>query len=374
MRSHSIFIIKIVLVFFLMTGVLLQTGCAFKDIDKTLFVVAIAIDPVENNEERYKVTLKVSLPFGAIKEAEKPSYAYLSNEGDSIGECIRMLETYADKVLEFGQMKTILVHELLMTDHLKDFMDYFMRRGDVQLIAFVAGASPSAEEIIKVEPETEAPASVSLFNFFGGTGTESPFITTTYLFQFRRDFFSDGINPVLPLIETNEEQTELRINNAIVIDQHKEPIKLDNQETKYYNSLVKGASGFSYKEIKGDFQLLLNISRIKMDYQIIAENDEPQSIEMNVKMVGTIGESNQPLSLKKLDEYNQMASNTTEKIISKFLKKMQEHEVDPFGFGLRYRATRLERDGQIDKWNRAYPDLDVHVNVDVKLQGAGTIE
>lgn len=374
MRNRSSYIIRITAAIIIIGGVLLQAGCAFKDIDKRLFVSAIGIDPAENIEGGYKVTLKVALPFGAIKDSTKPSYAYLSKEGESVGEVIRILETHADKVLEFGHMKTILIHESLLTAHMKTFMDYFIRRGDFQLIAYVAGASPSAEEIIKVEPSTEAPASVSLFNYFGNTGTESPYITTTYLFQFRRDFFSKGISPVLPLIKTNKSQDELRVNTAIVVDREKESIELNDLETKYYNSLVKGANGFTYKVEEGEKRLLLNIDRIYMDYKIKTKNDIPQSIDMKVEMIGLIGESNHTLSMDKLGEYNEMASKEIEKKVEEFLKKMQENEVDPFGFGLRYRAIRLEREGQIEKWESAYPNIPINVKVEVKLQSTGTIE
>ena len=255
---------KWIVVTLCIVGVLLQSGCAFKDIDKRLFISAIGIDPAENVENGYKITLKIALPFGAIKESTKPSYAYLSREGHSIGEAIRMLETHVDKVLELGHMKTIIVHEKLLKDDMQVFMDYFIRRGDIQLISYVAGARPSAETILKVEPTTEAPASVALFNFFGDTANESPFVVTTFLFQLRRDILTDGINPVLPLIETNEAGDELVVNNSVVVDGRDDPTVLSTIETKYYNSLLKGSTGFTYLIKEGNLELLLNISQTKM--------------------------------------------------------------------------------------------------------------
>ncbi|GKV65331.1 MULTISPECIES: Ger(x)C family spore germination protein [unclassified Sporosarcina] len=374
MEHKSSFAIKLFGMVFMLSTVILLSGCAFKDIDKRLFVSAIGVDPAANGEEGYKVTLKVALPFGAIKETTKPNFTYLSKEGESIGEIIRMLETHADKVLEFGHMKTIVIHEDLLTDHMKTFMDYFIRRGDIQFIAYVAGAKSSAEEILKVQPDTEAPASVSMFNFFGTDGTESPYITTTYLFQFRRDFFTEGLNAVLPLIETNKDQTELIVNKTIVVDKKKDPLTLDHDETKYYNTLFRGANGFSYKVKNGDKRLLLNISRVKMNYQIITNNNVPQAIDMDVKMVGVIGESDKTLSIAKLDEYNHFASKEVKKKILGLLNRMQEHQVDPFGFGLHYRATRLSHDHLAETWRQAYPDLKFNVNVEVKLQSTGTIQ
>ena len=169
-----------------------------------------------------------------------------------------MLETHVDKVLELGHMKTIVVHEKLLRDDMQSFMDYFIRRGDIELIAYVAGARPSAETILKVEPDTEAPASVSLINFFGATANDSPYVVTTYLFELRRDILSDGINAVVPLIETNEKGDELIVNNSVVVDGREDPAVLSTIETKYFNSLLKHSTGFTYLVKEGSLELLLH--------------------------------------------------------------------------------------------------------------------
>ncbi|ARK24381.1 hypothetical protein SporoP37_06675 [Sporosarcina sp. P37] len=359
-----------------MSSVLLQSGCAFKDIDKLLFVSAIAIDPAEHLENGYKVTLKVALPFGAIKESNKPSYAYLSREGESVGEAIRMLETHVDKVLELGHMKTIIVNEKLLTNHMQSFMDYFIRRGDIQLIAYVAGARPSAETVLKVEPSTEAPASVALFNFFGRTANESPFIVTTFLFQLRREVLAKGINPVLPLIETNDKHDELIVNNAVVVDHQRDPKVLSTVETKYYNSLLKGASGLTYLVKDEDLKLLIDVSQSKMNYRFVTKNGNttPDAIEMHFKIKGVIKEANKKILLSNLEEYNRLASKEMKKKIKHFLTEMQEEKLDPVGFGLRFRTTRLHKESLFAEWEKAYADMEFTIHVDVDLQGAGSIE
>lgn len=351
-------------------------GCGFKDIDKRLFVSAIGIDPPEVIEEGYKVTLKIALPFGAIKESTKPSYAYLSRESASIGEAIRMLETHLDKIVELGHMKAIIVHEDMVSEHIKTVMDYFIRRGDIQLISYIAGARPSAETILKVEPATEAPASVALFNFFGGTANESPYIVTTYLFQLRRDRLAKGKNAVIPLIETSEQQDQLIVNHALVVRDRKEPIELSSSETNYFNSLLNGATGFSFQVKSGHADLLLDIKQSKMKYSFVYGPDgvTPVAMDIQIKMKGVIGESNDRLALSKLDDYNQMASEEVRKKTVSLLKRMQEEQIDPFGFGLRFRATRLHHEDVMDRWEAAYPTMEFRVTANVALQTTGAIE
>ncbi|MDW0114762.1 Ger(x)C family spore germination protein [Sporosarcina saromensis] len=351
---------------------LILSGCGFKDIDKRVFISAIGIDPSESGEG-YKVTVKIALPIGSVKDASGAKYAYFSKEGDTIGESLRILETHTDKVLEFGHLKAIVIHEELLANGVEEYMDYFTRRGDIQLIAYIVAARPTAEDVLKTEPSTESASTVSIFNFFDHTGTESPFITTTFLFQFRREYYGKGIDTFVPIMEANEDKTELRVNKAIVTGKNDKFLALTSVQTKYYNSVFKEMSGFDYKVKSDDLVLMLNIDNIRTSYKIITENNQPVSIKLDVKMIGIIGQSNKILSINKLDEYNKLSSKAIEKKLLDFLKMLQEEELDP-GFGLRYRATRLNEEGLFDKWKEAYPTLPIDVTVDVQLKSTGAIE
>lgn len=356
----------------LILATILLTGCGFKDIDKRIFISAIGIDPAEEGKG-FKVTLKIALPVASVKDSSGPRYAYFSKEGETIGESLRVLETHMDKVLEFGHIKAIVINENLFTDDIQEYMNYFTRRGDIQLIAYIVAARPSAEEILKAEPVTEATSTISLFNFFDDTGTESPYITTCFLFQFRREYLSTGIDSFVPLMETNEDGSELHVNQAIVTGKGKEAVVLSHIQTKYYNSLFKGKTGLDYKVVDDDLTLMLDIDHVKMSYKIITENNKPVAVKMNVKMVGVIGQSSESISLHELDYYNEIASKEIKKKLMEFLTALQESNLDP-GFGLRYRATRLHEKGLFEQWEEAYKDISFNVTVNVQLKSTGALE
>ena len=120
--------------------------------------------------------------------------------------------------------------------------------------------------------------------------------------------------------------------------------------------------------------LLLNINRIKMNYKIVTDKGKAPRIDMKVKIVGIVGESNKELHLKDLDEYNEIANKEFQEKVIKLLKKLQENEVDPFGFGLRYRATRLNDKNTYSDWEQIYPTINFNLSVDVQLKGTGAIE
>ena len=166
---------------------LLQAGCAFKDIDKRIFVVGIGIDPSEKVKDGFRVTLKLAKPIGNVKQATTPTYAYLSHDADSVAIAIAEMETRVDKLLDLTHNRIIIMNKELLTKDLDTFMDFFTRRGDIQMVCYVAVAATTSEETISFEPTIEAPASIALYNYFDNTGTESPYVVTTFLFEFRRE-------------------------------------------------------------------------------------------------------------------------------------------------------------------------------------------
>ncbi|WP_438312874.1 Ger(x)C family spore germination protein [Sporosarcina sp. FA9] len=362
--------------FFILLLLLAMTlpGCAFKDVDKRTFVVGIGIDPVENSDNKYKVTLKIAKPIGTIKDATAPTYAYMSHESDSISAAIRIMETHTDKVIEFSHTKFIAISEKLLDGNLKDFLDYFVRRGDIQLVAWIAAAKPSAEHILKLEPTTESAGYVALFNFFDGNGTESPYIVTTFLYEFRRQILAKGTDSVLPLIESNKEDTELIINKSVIIKQKHKSLELSPTHTKFYNSLIKHANGYSYKVHDEDLKLLLNVNKFKMKFKMITDKGKPPRVDMKVKIIASVLESSESLSTLKLNEYNKLTVKYMEKITLELLELVQKNELDPMGFGLRYRATRLNDKDTYSKWESMYPDLEFNVKYDVDIQSIGAVQ
>lgn len=368
--SHKIKSVIAVIILVLSTTL---SGCAFKDLDKRNFVVAIGVDPASNGNEGFKVTLKIARAIGNLKEATNPTYAYISYESNKISDAIRNMESRVDKVLEFGQTKVIILSkELLDTDY-QQFMDYFIRRGDIQLVTWMAAASPSAEDILKVEPDTEAPSTIALFNTFDSNGTDSPFVTTTYLYEFRRDYFSKGMDTVIPLITTDEDHSELITNKSMVLKKEHPSLELDPFETLYYNSLFLHATGYSYKVEDEDMTLYLNVQKMKMKYKIITNKSSP-AINIKINVTGTVLESNKPLDPAKLKEYNKMAAKDMKKVTEDLLKKLQAANLDPFAFGIRYRATRFNHKNTFSDWEKMYPTIELNIDFDVDLQSIGAIK
>ncbi|WJY27395.1 Ger(x)C family spore germination protein [Sporosarcina trichiuri] len=352
----------------------LLSGCGYKGVDKRSFVVGMGIDPAHDSEHKYRVTVKVAKPISALKNATETEYAFLTQESDSVAEAIRFLETKDDKLLDFSQAKILALNEELLQGDLFELMDYVVRRGDMQLVLYVLVARPDAEQVLRGQPTLESAGENALYNFFDGTGTESPFVTTTFLFEFRRDYDTKGLSSVLPIVIGKENGKELEVNKAIVLKNSVPPVVLSSTETKLYNTLYKGANGYGYRIENDGYKFLLTIDRAKMKIKMKVDGTGQPTAKVSVKLVGAVNESNKILYLNELDKYNKISEERLTEQLTGFLKNMQEKNVDPFGFGLKYRASRLNTDGTVEEWKKIYPELVFDVAVDVKLKSVGALQ
>ena len=358
---------------FLVVLTVLLSGCAYKGVDKRSFIVGIGVDPGPNSNDTFKVTLKIAKPIPLLKAETENEYVYLTHESESIAEAIRYLETENDKVMDFSQAKTMVLSEDLLDQDLFPLMDYFVRRGDLQLVLYVMAARPSAEAVLRVQPTQESAGENTLYNYFDNTGTESPFVTTTFLYEFRRDYDTKGLSAVIPIVKGNDDGTELTINQAIVLKDKVPSTTLSPTEAKLYNTLMKSSAGYGYRIEQDGYKFTLKIDRSKMKMDITDKKGAAPKAHISLKSVGSITESNKLLQLKQLDTYNKIASEKLSQQLTELFKDLQEKNLDPFGFGLKYRATRLNDSHTLDRWKEIYPDLKFDVSVDMKLKSVGSM-
>ncbi|MGN7408718.1 Ger(x)C family spore germination protein [Sporosarcina sp. SAFN-010] len=350
------------------------SGCAYKGVDKRAFVVGIGVDPAKENGNKFRVTLKLAKPIASLKSSTANEYELLVHESDSVAEAIRFLETREDKVMDFSQTKILALNEDLLSGDLFPLMDYFVRRGDLQLVLYVLMAKPTAEEVLKAQPPLEAAGENSLYNYFDKTGTESPFVTTTFLFEFRRDYDTKGKSSALPIVEANEAGTQLTVTNSIVLKNTVEPYVLTPTETKLFNTLVDGAGGYGYKIENAGYKFMLTLDHVKMKIKIHEYDGQKPRAEVKIKAVGAISESDKLLKLKELDHYSKISGEQFGEQVKNLFVDLQEKNVDPFGFGLKYRSSRLNTKDTLDNWKAIYPELEFDVKMDMQLKSVGAIE
>ncbi|WP_026575227.1 Ger(x)C family spore germination protein [Bacillus sp. UNC438CL73TsuS30] len=345
-------------------------GCGFKDLDKRFFVVSIGVDIAKNSPKRYLVSLKFAIP--AISKDSPSEYQIVSEEGDSIGEAVRMIKTKVDREIDFSHAKVVVYGEELIKQTRNAGIHYwFTRRRDVQEIAWVAIGKPDALAVLKVRPKSETIPSNSLFLSLGKDGSETPYVLSQYVYELKRKLIEKGVDPFLPIIEAKKGLFE--INKVGLLDKNRLKLTLTPDETKVVNFLLNLEEKSALTGQRGKVKFTINTEKVKSNYKIYTPKGKPPYIKVDFFIKGTIEDASRRISNQELSKYERAAEISSDKLVKQVLKKIQKANLDPIGFGLHYRARHFNKNDW-EEWQRIYPNITFRVNSKFQITDTGLIE
>jgi spore germination protein KC len=358
-------------VILIMLALICLTGCAFsgfKDIDKRFFVMAIGVDESDKFEKGYKVSLKLAIP--AEEKAASGNFVLVSEEAPTITEAVRKMKAMVDKEIDFGHTKILIFSKAIMKRNLKQTMNWFFHRRDIQLISWIAMGEPSAEAVLKVKTKSERLAANALFLSFAQLGTESDYILTQYFFDFHRRLFEDGIDPIAPIIKAEKEG--FTIDQAVVFDKRMLKYELSPQETKWLNIITGKANKSDIKVKEGERYFQVSADDLNITYKIGKDKENKPTLHIEGSIVGIIEEYKQGgISIADLEKYSRLTSEAVEEDVINVVTKLQKENIDPIGFGLRYRAYVDSTERGWQNWKDMYGYLSVTASIEAKIMGTG---
>ncbi|MBS4211472.1 MULTISPECIES: Ger(x)C family spore germination protein [Neobacillus] len=351
-------------------GSLLLTGCGFKDIDKRLFVVSIGVDLAKNSSKKYDVHLKLAVPSGSKQQPNE--FTIVSEQADSMSDAVRIIKTKVDKEIDFSHAKMILIGEELAKQKGNAGIYYWLaRRRDIQLIAWVVVAKPTALDVLKVKPKSEQIPSNSLFLAMGKDGSETPYILPDFLFDFKMRLIERGLDPMLPIVEAKKELFEIKTTS--LFNKNHMKLTLNPEETKALNFLLNKEQKSAIWARKGKTRFFIDTQKIRSKYKIYTPKGKPPYIKFDIKIKGIVEETSRKIPNTRLAKYEKEVEKETNKFVKNVLVKIQKSGIDPIGFGLRYRSRHFN-ENDWEEWQKIYPKIVFKVDTKVKITDTGLIE
>ncbi|MFJ5712947.1 Ger(x)C family spore germination protein [Neobacillus sp. NPDC093127] len=354
----------------ILVSVFLLNGCGFKDIDKRFFVVSIGVDLAKDGPKKYLVSLKFAVPSPSKDKTNE--FAIVSEKADSMSEAVRIIKTKVDKEVDFSHAKVIVLSEQVVKEKGNAGIFYwFARRRDIQGIAWTAIAKPSALAVLKVKPKSENLPSNALILSLGKDGSETPYVISEFIFDMKYKLIEKGIDPILPIIEAEKDLFE--INTVGLFNKSHMELKLGPEETKILNYLRKREEKSAVKVKKEKTTIVIDTHKVKTKYKIYTPKGKPPYIKVKVSVEGTMEEATRRVPNEKLSDYEKAAEKSLNREIEKVLVKIQKANLDPIGFGLRYRSRHFNNDDW-EEWKRIYPAITFKVQTKVQITDTGLIE
>lgn len=355
------------------------TGCDFKDIDRRIFIVALGIDGDPNDADILKISFKAAMP-GSVGETSGPGSNSQQNNtdiytvsGNSISEILRTLKSRTSMEPDFSHMKVIIFGKEYAESHdISDIEDFFVRRRDIQEMAWICLGMPSAKEVLSIIPKEEKIPGNGFFMKFG-QGSTSPYAYKTKSYEFYSDIITPGSTPSCPVMEIKD--GKLNMSQIAIFSDFKLGIILNEQETQLVNLLTEGINygSFSAQIAKKDKPLSISIDKGKSKIKLKKNPNGDEIIcTINIKIDGT---------LELPNGFSGDFQNVTpefEEVLNKqvttLLDKLKKYNLDPLRLEIRYWSSSVEFTPTNAWLTDMLPNIKVVVNSNINISDAGIID
>lgn len=380
MKKVVILIICIVLMFNL-------SGCwSSHELNDYAFVMGVAMDKGTKNKN-VLITAQIAKPSGLKADGSSSeggsssgdAYWNVKSEGESVFDTVREFTHESERKLYWNHNNVVIFGQSLAEEGIQDSFDFFMRGYEIRLASNVFVAKGIAGEAFYVNPKLgDMPA-----NSINKLTKVQQFTSETYvvtLQQFACSLMSKTCAPVAPLIEVKGEgeEQQLLLSGTAVFKEDKLVGELNKTETRgllwVVDEVESGIVVVDCPDVDGIVSIEIRNSSTSITPEIIDGN-----IKMNIeiKVEGNIGDQSCKQNLATSDMFKvlqgYLASAVKNEILSS-LKVAKELNTDFYDFGgavhRKYPGKWSELEG---KWDDIFPDIEVGINVDAKLNSTGKI-
>ncbi|WP_226617723.1 Ger(x)C family spore germination protein [Cytobacillus firmus] len=350
--------------------ILLLTGCGTSNIIEDLGIIqSVAFDMSESKENPIKTTVL----FPTVTKEGTFDIQTLAANGKSTHDTFIKLQNLTNLKLVRGQ-NTILFGEELSKKGLMNVVETFERDPEFGARVKFAIVEGKGEDLLKKKIPSIKDNAEYLYTFIEKLGNQNKVLNTNK-YRFLRDYYDDGIDPVLPVFSSEGENIEFKGLGTFKGDQYVTFLNLS--ETQILNLLSEDIKdgklmiSINKEESGENFQLFLSSINSEIDNKVNTGN---MSVEIILDLKGSVLEYTGTMDLSEEKYQRQLEKQVEQYLVTnskKLLIKLQEYQTDPIGIGTLIRNSMTYERWNKMKWDEIYSNLDVKVKVKVDLINTG---
>lgn len=383
----------IIIILIAMVG--LDTFINQREINEIAIATCIGIDITDDG--LYDISINV---LNTKKSSEKSSDSSTQEEiakvhiyestDKSIQYALRNIVSKTPKKLYLGHVKLVLLSENTVKKNLIDTLDYFMKDyegGNTFMLAVTKDVKPKKlmEELSKNSDDftEDIVDSIKSSHRFRGN------VTDDILNDNLRNMFEEGCELVLNTVTLINESNEENENNK----ENKYMLKLTNMayfkdnifqgyfESEYdnicYNLLKNDISTTLIGLNSGKDRIVLEMAGYSFNMKPKIENGK-YSVVLNSKMNCNITETGENVLINNDEDIQRIKIEAEEHVknyILNFINNCKNvYKSDVVGFGKLFYRYKFKEYNKQQFYGEIYSNLDINVNVDIKIQNTGGVK
>lgn len=323
----------------------LTTGCFnYLSLNDIAVVSLIHID----YKDEYIVTVEVR-----ENEKDNPNASnFYTNSGISLDNAFENIGLTLNKALYLVDTDTLIITDNIIKDKLNNTLDYLTRENNIGNNFNILVSNDDINEITETIKSNN-----KIVGSYLKDSINNPYnnIVDIKYNEFVKDYLNDYKDMILPYGKLDDDK--FMIDEAVIFNNDKELIRINNDDVKIYNLLnnVDRYSLFKIKYNEGSLVYRVKSVKSKMDYK-------DDSIEIKLNIVGNFNEiDNIDLDRGNINELLDITKNKINNNVDTFVNELIINNIDTLGFKkIIYNKTK----NKLDNIN----NLKCNVLVDVTLE------
>ncbi|WP_127588461.1 Ger(x)C family spore germination protein [Paenibacillus koleovorans] len=350
--------------------VVLLGGCADKSIiDKIQLAQTLSVD-LDGESGGVKNTVL----FSNFERNDQVRIEQLTTRGDNFINALPKMNIHINAPIEYGHLKMMLFGKSLAEKGLETVLPSLCRDPEIGSWLLLGVTETEASEALRKVQANNIPYylyDMVTQNIKNGNLPEMNFHT------FINSYFSPIQDVMLPYLKVEDDG--VRLDGIALFRENKYVTRIDMRDAFLLKLLLTDSKKGRLlvpmvdEETNKPYSLLLTSVHSDTDYKLTATNPLP-ALSIQVRLNAQIRDY--PFSIHLTDsgkrkEVERQIEQFLVKQIKRFIAFLQEHRVDPVGFGNIVRSR--DRSFQPNEFQDHYPQMktDVSVKVNIRLTGLG---
>lgn len=352
--------------------IFVTTGCTsdVRILERVGFTHTTSYDLLPNNK------LKISISIPKTEQAKSVSREVLTTTANSSKEARINLSRQTSRQIVSGQLRNTLFGLDLAKKGLWNYIDTLVRDTSISSRVKVTVVNGEAHEML-AKNYAEHPRTGQYIDRLLEKEIKGHSIAKVSLFEFARDYYDDGIDPVAPLVRDGGKHVILDGIALFRGDQY--AMRVPTEKGIIFSFLRRdfkqGEISVELNKTEGAletvmFSSLTSKRKIKVDH---GSNGQVR-VTIDVKVRGSVLEYIGDLKLNNTEERHELEERISRHISNQaedLVREMQMHQVDSIGIGSYVRNSMTYNSWKAMNWKEEYPKAEVTCKFNVTIKDYG---
>ncbi|MFC3040389.1 Ger(x)C family spore germination protein [Virgibacillus xinjiangensis] len=370
----------------LLTILILLTACSpSREIERLGIIHTLGIDVTDDSQQ-----IETTMVIFQFDDQAETLTKNISGQGKTVRGARNDASSQSAYHLAAGQLQLQLFGKEVAEQGVLPYLNMLVRDANAPDTVFLAVTNQKTKEMLDTGREL---TEISIGQFLHGVIEQEKKehkIPRSDLQIFSRTYFEPGQDPWLPVLDIEEELPAMVSMGMFQDDRYVGEISL--KDAFYLNLFLNRIPpaplelslprepfrdympGHEDMESKDDLYIKI---QLKGSTNTKLVDEDGLHYQTDVKVKFRLDESSEVVVVKdeKVAElFEKEIAKKMEEGYGSLLKKLQDMQSDPFGFGTYYRVQKKKGEMTSDEWRELYPDISVDFNVDAEMIHYGTIQ